>query len=232
MEQSHSHSNMVSNYKTLASIIKPELLLERSSITLSYSLELVFLSFKLWIFKTCIKMKKRKKFVISFILIYFYLICFIFLWMSVTGWAVSPVSGTWLKTKSLSQNSKVLSELKDPLDLFMLGFFLFFFKFLFFFFKRLFIYLFLLCWFFVATGGRSLVAVSEGYSSLWCTGFSLQRLLLLQSMALGTRASVAIAYGLGSRVVQTLGRLGFSSCDSWALEGWLWHTGLAAPRHV
>lgn len=138
--------------------------------------------------------------------------------MSVTGWAVSPVSDTWLKRKSLSQNSKVLSERKDPLDLFMLGLFLSFFK-------TTFIYLFLLCWFFVA-GGLSLVAVSEGYLAV------VHRHLSLQSMALGTWASVAIACGLCSCVVQTLGRRGFSSFGSWALEGWTWHTGLAALRHV
>ena len=46
--------------------------------------------------------------------------------------------------------------------------------------------------------GFLLVAASRGYSSLWCTGFSLQWLLLLQST--------------GSR------RAGFSSCGSWALE--------------
>ena len=178
-------------------------------------------------------MKKRKKFVINFILIYFYLICFMFLWMSVTGWAVSPVSDTWLKRKSLSQNSKILSELKDPLDLLMLGLFLLFFKFLCFF-KRLFLFIFvvlvLCCCGGGGGGGLSLAAVSAGYSLLRCTGFSA-RLLLLQSMALGTWASAAIACGLGSCVVQTLGLLGFSSCGSWALEGWLWHTGLAAPRH-
>ena len=47
-------------------------------------------------------------------------------------------------------------------------------------------------WVFVAVRRLSLVAVSGGYSSLRCTGFSLQWLLLLQSM--------------GSRCV------GFSSC--------------------
>ena len=46
--------------------------------------------------------------------------------------------------------------------------------------------------------GLSLVAVSGGYSLLWCAGFSLRWLLLLRSM--------------GSR------RAGFSSCGSWALE--------------
>ena len=65
----------------------------------------------------------------------------------------------------------------------------------------LFIYLFIylwLRWVFVAARGLALVAVSWGYSSLWCAGFSLQWLLLLQST--------------GSR------RVGFSSCGSWALE--------------
>ena len=61
----------------------------------------------------------------------------------------------------------------------------------------LFIYLWL-CWVFVAAHGLFLVAASGGYSSLWCAGFSLRWLLLLQST--------------GSR------RAGFSSCGSWALE--------------
>ena len=59
----------------------------------------------------------------------------------------------------------------------------------------LFIYLWLR-WVFVAVHWLSLVAVSGGYSSLWCAGFSLQWLLLLRSM--------------GSR------RAGFSSCGTWA----------------
>ena len=49
-------------------------------------------------------------------------------------------------------------------------------------------------WVFVAARGLSLVAVSGGYSSLRCTGFSLRWLLLLQST--------------GSR------RTGFSSCGT------------------
>ena len=76
-----------------------------------------------------------------------------------------------------------------------------------FFFFNKFIYLFIfifgcigsslgLHWVFVAVRGLSLVAVSGGYSSLWCTGFSLQWLLLLRSM--------------GSRC------MGFSSCGTWA----------------
>ena len=82
--------------------------------------------------------------------------------------------------------------------------------------------LFWLPWVFIVVCGISLVAASGGYSSLWCTGFSLRWLLLLQST--------------GSRHV------GFSSCGAWAQQLWLlgsrgqalqlWHTGLVAPRHV
>ena len=41
--------------------------------------------------------------------------------------------------------------------------------------------LFWLFWVFFAVCGLSLVAASSGYSSLWCTGFSLWWLLLLRS---------------------------------------------------
>ena len=85
----------------------------------------------------------------------------------------------------------------------------------------LFIY-FWLRWVFVAARGLSLVEANRGYSSLWCTGFSLRWLLLLQST--------------GSRHV------GFSSCGTWAQQLWLagsrvkaqqlWRTGLVAPQHV
>ena len=68
---------------------------------------------------------------------------------------------------------------------------------LFFFFINLLIY-FWLRWVFVAVRGLSLVVASGGYSSLWCVGFSLWWLLLLQST--------------GSR------HAGFSSCGSWAVE--------------
>ena len=81
---------------------------------------------------------------------------------------------------------------------------------------------FWLHWVFIAVRGLSLVAGSGGYSSLLCTGFSLQWLLLLRS--------------IGSR------RTGFSSCSTWAHQLWLsgsgaqaqqlWHTGLVAPWHV
>ena len=63
------------------------------------------------------------------------------------------------------------------------------------------IYLFFyfwLRWVFVAACRLSLVAESGGYSSLWCVGFSLRWLLLLQST--------------GSR------RTSFSSCSSQAPE--------------
>ena len=61
----------------------------------------------------------------------------------------------------------------------------------------LFIY-FWLCWVFVAVHGLSLVVASGDCSSLRCTGFSSQWLLLLRST--------------GSR------HMGFSSCGSWALR--------------
>ena len=57
-------------------------------------------------------------------------------------------------------------------------------------------FFFWLLWVFVAARGLSLVAASEGYSLLRCSGFSLRWLLLLWST--------------GSR------RTGFSSCGSWA----------------
>ena len=59
----------------------------------------------------------------------------------------------------------------------------------------LFIY-FWLRWVFVAAHGLSLVALSGGYSSLQCVGFSLRWLLLLS---------------MGSR------HAGFGSCGTWAL---------------
>ena len=78
-----------------------------------------------------------------------------------------------------------------------------------FFFFNLFIY-FWLCRIFVAAHGLSLVASTGGYSLLQCTGFSLQWLLLFQSM--------------GSR------HTSFSSCGTRAQV--LWLTGLVALQHV
>ena len=65
----------------------------------------------------------------------------------------------------------------------------------------LFLFFFWLRWIFVAVHGLSLVPASGGYSSLWCVGFSLQWLLLLQSMV-SRHAS-------------------FSSCGIWAQSLWL-----------
>ena len=74
-------------------------------------------------------------------------------------------------------------------------------------------------WVFVAACGLSPVVASGGYSSLRCVGFSLQWLLLLQSMGSpGTRASVVAARGLSSCDAWALGSVGFNSCGSRALE--------------
>ena len=59
----------------------------------------------------------------------------------------------------------------------------------------LFIY-FWLHWVFVAARRLSLVAVSGGYSSLRCTGFSLRWLLLLRSTGSRRAGSVVVARGL------------------------------------
>ena len=69
---------------------------------------------------------------------------------------------------------------------------------------------FCLHWVFVALYRLSLVAENRGYSSLFCAGFSLQWLLLLQST--------------GSRHV------GFRSCSTWAQ--WLRHMDLIALWNV
>ena len=93
-----------------------------------------------------------------------------------------------------------------------------------------FIYLWL-CWVFIAAHGLSLVVASGGYSSLRCTGFSLQWLLLLRSM--GSRAqaqqlwltgSVVVAHGLSSygsralkRRLSSCGAQAFLLCSMWDL---------------
>ena len=69
---------------------------------------------------------------------------------------------------------------------------------------------FWLYWVFIVACGLSLVAASGSYSSLWCAGFSLSWLPLLQST--------------GSRCA------GFSSCGTRGQQ--LWHTDLVALRHV
>ena len=70
---------------------------------------------------------------------------------------------------------------------------LFFFLNIFYFFNVVSI-LFIYFWVFVAARRLSLVAVSGGYSSLQCVGFSLWWLLL--AWALGSLASVVVACGL------------------------------------
>ena len=55
---------------------------------------------------------------------------------------------------------------------------------------------FWLLWVLVAVCGLSLVAVSRGYSSLRCVGFSLQWLLLLWSAGSRRAGSVVVAHGL------------------------------------
>ena len=71
------------------------------------------------------------------------------------------------------------------------------------------LFIFWLLWVFIAACGLSLVLASGGFCFLWCAGFSLWGLRLLQSS--------------GSRCV------GFSSCSSRALEHWL---SSLASRHV
>ena len=101
-----------------------------------------------------------------------------------------------LKIISYSEKCWKLNKVKDK-ELMCLGLevegryvFLFFFKFL----LLLLFFFFWLHWVFVAMRRLSLAAASGGYSSLWCTGFSLPWLLLLLST--------------GSR------HAGFSSCGS------------------
>ena len=67
--------------------------------------------------------------------------------------------------------------------------------------------------------GFSLIAESEGYSSLLCSGFSLQWLLLLWRRLPGMQASGAAARGL-------------RACGPRAQAQWLWCAGLAASCHV
>ena len=139
--------------------------------------------------------------------------CFLYLIPVVVMRAKQNASVLWPQSGHLCQTGPVVTPCCPglPYD----SFFFFFNLFI------LFIYSWL-HWVFVAARGLSLVAGSGGYSSLQCTGFSLQWLPSLWST--------------GSR------RAGFSSCGMWAQQLWLtgsraqaqqlWRTGLAAPRHV
>ena len=103
---------------------------------------------------------------------------------------LSPVHDTWKahllckRVIIITASAQVLTIIFDFVSVWflfaLLGFLhVFFFQFIYF------IY-FWLRWIFVVAHGLSLVAVSGGYSSLWCAGFSLRWLLLLQST--GSRA--------------------------------------------
>ena len=94
----------------------------------------------------------------------------------------------WLQPTFLSRETNLLLfPILEPLGSI---FFFFFNKFI------LFIY-FWLRWVFVAARGLSLLAVSGGYSLLWCVGFSLQW-LLLRSTGFRHVGSVVVARRLWS----------------------------------
>ena len=65
--------------------------------------------------------------------------------------------------------------------------------------KKICLFIFWLHWVFVAVCGLSLVAASRGYSSLWCTAFSLRWLLLLRST--GSRHVGFSSYDVRTSVV-------------------------------
>ena len=78
----------------------------------------------------------------------------------------------------------------------------------------LFIY-FCLCWVFIAACGLSLVVVSRGYSSLWCAGFLLWWLLLLQST--GSSCAGSSSCGMQAQCCGSWAREHrLSSCGAWA----------------
>ena len=99
---------------------------------------------------------------------------------------------------------------------------------------NLFIYLFIiyfwLHWVFVAVRGLSLVAVSGGYSSLQCMGFSLRCFPCCGAWGLGTWASVVVARRLSSCGQQAVARR-LSGCGAWAqlLQG-MWGLPWARAR--
>ena len=77
-------------------------------------------------------------------------------------------------------------------------------------------------WVLIAARGPSPVAVSGGYSSLWCAGFSWWWLLLLRST--GSRRAALSRCGMRAQRLWLLGPR--------AQAQQLWHTGPATPRHV
>ena len=101
----------------------------------------------------------------------------------------------------------------------------------------LFIY-FSLHWVFVAARGLSLVAARGDYSLLWCVGFSLRWLLLLQSTSPRSTDSAVVAHGLQSvdSVVVGQGPSCFEACgilpDQAVNPGPLhWQADSYPPRH-
>ena len=100
------------------------------------------------------------------------------------------------------------------------GFFFFFNLFILFYFFYL-IFFFVCIWSSLLHTGFSLVAASGGYSSLWCTGFSLCWLLLLGAQALAAQASVVVACGLYSTgsVVVTHGLSCSAACGIFPDQG-------------
>ena len=82
---------------------------------------------------------------------------------------------------------------------------------------------FWLYWVFIASHGLSLVAASRGYSSLWCAGFSLRWLLLLQRIDLRYAGFSSCSPGLSSCSSRALERR-LSSCGTWSQLVWgIWN---------
>ena len=99
------------------------------------------------------------------------------------------LTSNWEVSENMSINLKEKLKTLDCILYNLTNIYRVFFKFIFS--INLFIYLFIylwLCWVFIAVCGLCLVAVSGGYSSLqcagfslWCAGFSLKWLLLLRT---------------------------------------------------
>ena len=88
---------------------------------------------------------------------------------------------------------------------------------IFFFFKKIDLFNFWLCWVLIARCRLSLFVASEGFSSLWCVGFSLWWYSWCGPQALGVFPSLVVAHGLSIS----------SSCalecrlSSWGTWAWL-----------
>ena len=112
-----------------------------------------------------------------------------------------------IKTRKLEDNvGEYLDDLRYSSDFKKIFFYLYLFIYIFYFWLRQ---------VFIAACRLSLVVVSGGYFSLWCTGFSLQWFLLLGAQALGMQASVVVAWEISSCGSQAL-ECGLSSCGTQA----------------